>query len=511
MQKKILMILLGLTFTLGLVVIAHSNTEDRDSFQATYPNSPLSALASMCIICHTSVPNTNAYGTAYNNAGRNLAASLQAIEGDDSDGDTFNNRDEIDAGTFPGNGTSFPSDAQAPTVDSFVILATSNTLTVSITAFTASDDTGVTGFMVTETANAPAPGDPNWSATAPVSFVFPTGTAPGQKTLFAWAKDAAGNVSTSRQATTTLVDNTSPTVTSFVVPAAHNTLVVPISAFVATDDFGVTGFLVRESDVPAPLAGDADWTLTAPASFEFLTPGAKTLFAWAKDAAGNISTAASASVTITLTTFADVPADHLFFNQIEAVAGAGITGGCQADDPLTLENEANFCPDNPISRGQMAVFLETSLGGITVPCVGAFADVPTTDPFCGFIELLANDGITGGCAADNPATTTVNEARFCPNDSVTRAQMAVFIEAALSVAPVPACTGTVFGDVTGTGLGPAFCGFIEDFATQGITGGCVADDPATTTVNEARFCPNNPVTRGQMAVFLLAAPDPLLP
>jgi hypothetical protein len=365
--------------------------------------------------------------------------------------------------------------------------------------------------MITESANAPAAGDLNWSATAPAAFTFPTGTAPGQKTLFAWAKDAAGNVSTSRQATTTLVDNTSPAVTSFAIPAAHNTLVVPISAFVATDDFGVTGFLVRESDVPAPLAGDADWTLTAPASFAFLTPGAKTLFAWAKDAAGNISTAASASVTITLTTFADVPADHLFFNQIEAVAGAGITGGCQADDPLTLENEANFCPDNPISRGQMAVFLETSLGGVTAPCVGAFADVPTTDPFCGFIELLANDGITGGCAADNPATTTVNEARFCPNDSVTRAQMAVFIEAALSVAPVPACTGTVFGDVTGTGLGSAFCGFIEDFATQGITGGCVADDPGTTTVNEARFCPNNPVTRGQMAVFLLAAPDPLLP
>jgi hypothetical protein len=194
--------------------------------------------------------------------------------------------------------------------------------------------------------------------------------------------------------------------------------------------------------------------------------------------------------------FADVPANHMFFNQIEAVAAAGITGGCQADNLQTPENEAGFCPDSPITRAQLAVFMETSLGGVPVQCVGTFADVPATDPFCGFIELLANDGITGGCGGNN----------FCPNATVTRGQMAVFIEAAIGGAPA-ACAG-IFSDVTDDN---PFCGFIETFATEGITGGCAADDLATPTVNEARFCPDSPVTRGQMAVFLVAAPDPLLP
>jgi len=129
---------------------------------------------------------------------------------------------------------------------------------------------------------------------------------------------------------------------------------------------------------------------------------------------------------------------------------------------------------------------------------------------CRFIEDLAASGVTGGCEADNPATPA-NEARFCPQNTVPRAQMAVFIEAVLNVTPIPACTGAVFGDITAAAVGASFCGFIEDFSTKGITGGCASDNPATPAVNEARFCPNDPVTRGQMAVFLVAAPAPLLP
>jgi S-layer homology domain len=52
-------------------------------------------------------------------------------------------------------------------------------------------------------------------------------------------------------------------------------------------------------------------------------------------------------------TFADVPTDHLFFQYIEALAASGITGGCGA---------GNYCPDNPVTRGQMAVFLSKALG-----------------------------------------------------------------------------------------------------------------------------------------------------
>lgn len=52
-------------------------------------------------------------------------------------------------------------------------------------------------------------------------------------------------------------------------------------------------------------------------------------------------------------TFNDVPTSHPFFQYIEALAASGITGGCGA---------GNYCPDNPVTRGQMAVFLAKALG-----------------------------------------------------------------------------------------------------------------------------------------------------
>jgi S-layer homology domain len=52
-------------------------------------------------------------------------------------------------------------------------------------------------------------------------------------------------------------------------------------------------------------------------------------------------------------TFNDVPVNHNFFQFIEALAASGITGGCGG---------GNFCPDSPLTRGQMAVFLAKALG-----------------------------------------------------------------------------------------------------------------------------------------------------
>ena len=188
--------------------------------------------------------------------------------------------------------------------------------------------------------------------------------------------------------------------------------------------------------------------------------------------------------------FNDVPLPHFAFTQVDAITVAGITTGCQADNPATLQNEALYCPDNSITRAEMAVFIETSLGNPPNICIGRFTDVPVSNPYCGFIERLAADGITGGC------TPT----QFCPDAPVTRAQMAVFIETALGNPP-NACLGRRFIDVTAASVGEIFCGFIERLTADGITGGCTAN----------QFCPNNPVTRAQMAVFLVAAPPPLNP
>lgn len=94
-------------------------------------------------------------------------------------------------------------------------------------------------------------------------------------------------------------DTVAPTVTSFTIPASASTLAVAIASLTATDNVAVTGYLVNES-ATKPLASAAGWTANAPASYTFASAGSKTLYAWARDAAGNVSSARSASVVITL-------------------------------------------------------------------------------------------------------------------------------------------------------------------------------------------------------------------
>ena len=197
------------------------------------------------------------------------------------------------------------------------------------------------------------------------------------------------------------------------------------------------------------------------------------------------------SVELRRQSYVDVPPANWAYDFVMSVSDGGISVGCREDDPATPANEALFCGDYPITRAQMAVFVEVSLGVINAPgCAGnVFADVRVSTvgaAMCGFIEDFAARGITGGCGGNN----------FCPNAPVTRAEMAVFIEAALGNNPVQ-CTNQ-FADVP---LNNIFCGYIEKLADDGISGGCTAQN----------FCPNNPVTRAQMAVFLVAAPDPLYP
>jgi hypothetical protein len=213
-----------------------------------------------------------------------------------------------------------------------------------------------------------------------------------------------------------------------------------------------------------------------------LQQGANDITITATDRAGNtttLQTDITVGAPVLSHGFDDVLSDHWAYSHVEAVFEAGITGGCTTSPPL-------FCPDDPVTRGQMAVFIETALGHSQSACPGQFADVSASDPFCGFIERLAEDGITGGCGNGN----------FCPGDPVTRGQMAVFIESALGNS-ANACTEQ-FADVTAAN---PFCGFIERLAGDGITSGC----------GNGNFCPDKPVTRAEMAVFLVAAPDPLMP
>ncbi len=185
-----------------------------------------------------------------------------------------------------------------------------------------------------------------------------------------------------------------------------------------------------------------------------------------------------ASVTVAVDgSFADVPRTALFASMIERLYHASVTAGCGVS-PLV------YCPGSPVTRAQMAVFLERGMRGaayVPPPAAGLFADVPASSPFAPWIEQLASDGVTAGCGGGN----------YCPHSPVTRAQMAVFLtKARHPVSCTYPATGAVFTDVPSSYWAG---GFIEQLWREGVTGGCGA----------GLYCPENSVTREQMAAFLV--------
>ena len=122
---------------------------------------------------------------------------------------------------------------------------------------------------------------------------------------------------------------------------------------------------------------------------------------------------------------------------------------------------------------------------IWVTPTSGFRDVGSGSTFDSSIRWLATGGITRGC---NPPTND----RFCPDSDVTRGQMASFLVRGLGLTET---SGVRFRDVP---AGSTFEQSIDRLATAGITRGC--NPPAND-----RFCPDRPVTRGQMAAFLRRA------
>jgi uncharacterized repeat protein (TIGR03803 family) len=178
-----------------------------------------------------------------------------------------------------------------------------------------------------------------------------------------------------------------------------------------------------------------------------------------------------------LADFSDVSDGDIFHAYVETIFRDGITAGCGA---------GAYCRDAAVRRDQMAVFLLKAEHGSAYappPCQQIFADVPCPGPFVDWIEQLAAEGVTAGCGGGD----------YCPGAPVTRAQMAVFLLKAKegsSYTPPPAAG--IFDDVPPS---DSFAPWIEELANRQITGGCQISPPL--------FCPANPNTRGQMAVFLV--------
>lgn len=185
------------------------------------------------------------------------------------------------------------NDSLAPVVSIANPLQNSTIAGKAAVSATAGDDLGVEKVEIYLDGALKA----SFSA-APYSLTLDTWQlANGAHTLTARGYDAAGNSGESSVTVTVFNDHLAPSVTSFSMPSAKNSATVEVTAFTASDDAAVTGYLITESS-SVPLLDAAGWSAAAPASFTFSAPGIRTAYAWARDAAGHVSPASSATVTV---------------------------------------------------------------------------------------------------------------------------------------------------------------------------------------------------------------------
>ncbi len=151
----------------------------------------------------------------------------------------------------------------------------------------------------------------------------------------------------------------------------------------------------------------------------------------------------------------------------------GVTNGCGGEF---------YCPEAPLTRAQMATFLVRTLD-LDPIAESRFEDVEADSVHAPNINAVAAAGISLGCSSDGT--------RFCPEDEVSRAQMASFLVRALGLAPVGAGPFTDLGGAAGHQAS------INALWKAGITNGCSSDG--------SQYCPLDPVTRAQMATFLVRA------
>ena len=165
------------------------------------------------------------------------------------------------------------------------------------------------------------------------------------------------------------------------------------------------------------------WTATGPddftassngEQFALTTPtgGSYTITVTATDPEGDTYTA-----TVTLSVLGDITG-HQFADEIVWLAEQGITRGC-SQQPL------RYCPQDPVTRAQMATFLTRALNLQTPQQPAGFQDVNPASVHAPSIEALYAERITLGCAQQ--------PLRYCPQDPVTRAQMATFLTRALNL------------------------------------------------------------------------------
>ena len=163
-------------------------------------------------------------------------------------------------------------------------------------------------------------------------------------------------------------------------------------------------------------------------------------------------------------------------NAINRIAETGITVGCSTDPPY-------YCPDRHVTRAEMAAFLLRATGQAqpSPTRTNTFADVPNGKWYTDYVHAFAETGVDQG-----------DSGMWRPEDPLTRLEMARWLTGIFPhLPPVPHQRG-LFDDVSRDDWAT-----VEGLYRSGITYGCSADP--------LQYCPDQPVTRGQMASFITRA------
>ena len=198
------------------------------------------------------------------------------------------------------------------------------------------------------------------------------------------------------------------------------------------------------------------------------------------------ATAQSSTNSDVPSAYSDVSTGDVHRDNIARLGEAGVFDGTEC-----APNK--FCPNEPLSRRDFAVWMvrvldEDQAPVFTDPVVGGqsrFADVEANKPESPFIERLSDLRVTAGCGT--------KPWRYCPDTSVSRAQMASFFARAFEL---PWAEGAGFTDVSTSSV---HYDNINMLAASKITVGCSSQPK--------KYCPDHPTTRAQMASFLARALD----
>jgi hypothetical protein len=227
--------------------------------------------------------------------------------------------------------------ADLPVIYTFTLTSADPTNSLAV-SFSLSGNTNVVQWLVTESATAPDAGAGGWSANVPGSCTLSAG-ADGSRTLWAWGKNAYGVVSSSR-AVSLMLDRVAPSIDTFTLTSGTPTS-NPYITFSLMGSSEITGWIVNRNS-SAPLPSDSGWQSSKPVGYTLNEGyyGDFTVYAWAKDAAGNVS--ASISSSHLSVGYYSIPGGN--FDSISTLTSRDYIGVnfTEPMDPMTFEVSGNL-------------------------------------------------------------------------------------------------------------------------------------------------------------------------